>query len=104
MMIRNFATVLGLVAAAASFAAAAQDCTPSDATTAPTAPTAPLDEAMPLQPGPDYAWSPGHWSPECDGQYDWVGGQWILPGYSAPVRWVHGDDRWRFERDPRAGR
>ncbi|MBC8023798.1 MAG: YXWGXW repeat-containing protein [Burkholderiales bacterium] len=101
MRIRKVATVLGLAAAAGSFAAAAQECIPFDAMTAPGAP---LEDAQALQPGPGYVWSPGYWAPRCDGQYDWVGGEWILPGYSEPQLRVHGGDRVRFEREVRDAR
>jgi hypothetical protein len=77
---RNIATAVGL--AAASLHVAAQDCKPLD----PSTPVpAPLEEAMPLQPASEYVWSPGYWSWQCEG-YDWVGGEWILPGYDAVPR------------------
>ena len=38
-------------------------------------PPAPRAESMPPQPGPDYYWTPGHWTME-SGRYLWVAGFW----------------------------
>jgi hypothetical protein len=77
MRLRRITIVAALLAAPLSSSALAQLDAPLDPSTPPPAP---LEEAMPLQPGPAYVWSPGYWSLE-SGRYDWVGGSWMLPGY-----------------------
>jgi hypothetical protein len=77
MKFRNIALVAALVGATLSPSVFAQLDAPLDPSTPPPAL---LDEAVPLQPGPGYVWSPGYWSLGT-GRYDWTGGSWMLPGY-----------------------
>lgn len=62
---------------------------PPAASRAPAAPS--VGEAVPEQPGPAYAWVPGHWTWR-HGAYAWSGGEWLIPprpGYVwAPGHWV----------------
>lgn len=52
------------------------------------APPSPRLEIVPLPPGPDYAWVPGHWLYR-GGKWYWVGGLWKLQPYRNAV-WVDG--------------
>src|SRR5579863_7346721 len=47
-------------------------------TVAPIAPPAPEAEAVPVAPGPDLTWKPGHWAYNLEGHnYEWVKGSYV---------------------------
>jgi hypothetical protein len=51
------------------------------------APPAPRADVVVVQPGPRYAWVPGHWA--WQGQWVWVPGRWRLAPNPTAV-WVPG--------------
>ena len=53
------------------------------------APPAPQIEAVPVAPGPEYAWAPGYWSLGVGGGWVWIGGHYVVRPRPHAV-WVGG--------------
>jgi hypothetical protein len=49
-------------------------------------PPARIERSRPPQPGPEYVWVPGYWSPKGP-RYEWHEGAWVVPPFPGAV-WV----------------
>jgi len=66
-----------------------------------TPPPAPIVETIPVAPGPEYVWHPGHyrWVPS-EGVHVWVPGHYVVAPHPGAVwiapRWVQGPNGYVF--------